>query len=107
MGGRRVPESGQFAYLLVVSITYGYKYQIRKMRNTQPEKIIMIGPCRASIFRNLVQLKDGREVEIPKIVLEVRYRDKTGQWRSTSAITLREVPKAILALQKAFEYLTE
>ena len=51
-------------------------------------------------------MKDGKEIELPKIVLEVRYRDKTGQWRSTSAITLREIPKAILALQKAFEHLT-
>lgn len=75
------------------------------MRNTHPEKIIMVGPCRASVFRNLV-LKDGKEIELPKVVLEVRYRDKTGRWRSTQAMTLREIPKAILAMQKAFEYLT-
>ncbi|MDD5677070.1 MAG: hypothetical protein PHW60_03640 [Kiritimatiellae bacterium] len=50
-------------------------------------------------------MKDGKEIELPKVVLEVRYRDKTGHWRSTSAMTLREIPKAILALQKAFEYL--
>ena len=75
------------------------------MLNTHPEKIIMVGPCRVSIFRNLV-MKDGMEIELPKIVLEVRYRDRHGRWRSTSAITLREIPKAILALQKAFEHLT-
>lgn len=87
-------------------MTNGYKYQIRKMRNnTSPEKIIMIGPCRASIFRNVV-MKDGKEIEIPKVVLEVRYKDQTGRWKSTSAITLRELPKAIMALQRAFEHLT-
>ena len=75
------------------------------MLNTHPEKIIMVGPCRVSVFRNLV-MKDGLEIELPKIVLEVRYRDRHGRWRSTSAITLREIPKAILALQKAFEHLT-
>ena len=75
------------------------------MRNTSPEKIIMIGPCRVSIFRNLI-IKDGEEFELPKVVLEVRYKDKTGRWKSTSAITLREMPKAILALQQAFEYLS-
>jgi hypothetical protein len=76
------------------------------MRNTtHPEKIIMIGNCRISIFRNLV-LKDGKEIELPKVVLEIRYRDKTGRWRSTQAMTLREIPKAILALQKAFDCLT-
>ena len=74
------------------------------MRNTPPIKMIMIGNCRVSIFRNLV-VKDGKEIELPKVVLEVRYRDKTGRWRSTQAMTLREIPKAILALQKAFEHL--
>ena len=75
------------------------------MRNTPPIKIIMIGNCRVSIFRNLV-MKDGKEIEMPKVVLEVRYRDKTGRWRSTSAMTLREIPKAILALQQSFVFLT-
>lgn len=65
----------------------------------------MVGPCRVSIFRNLVWV-EGEEVEIPKLVLEVRYKDKHGRWRGTSAIGVRELPKAILALQKAFEYLT-
>lgn len=73
-------------------------------RNSRPEQIIMVGPCRVSIFRN-VCLKDGQEIEIPKVVLEVRYKDKQGRWRGTQGMTLREIPKAILALQKAFEYL--
>jgi len=51
-------------------------------------------------------VKDGKEIELPKVVLEIRYRDNTGRWNSTSAMTLREIPKAILALQKAFDYLT-
>lgn len=76
------------------------------MRNTSPEKIIMIGSCRVSIFRNLVWV-EGKEIEIPKLVLEVRYKDKQGHWCGTPAISLRELPKAILALQKAFEYLTD
>ncbi|MDD5676994.1 MAG: hypothetical protein PHW60_03255 [Kiritimatiellae bacterium] len=76
------------------------------MRNNPPEKIIMVGPCRVSIFRNLVTMKDGQEIEIPKVVLEVRYRDKDGRWRGTQGMSIREIPKAILALQKAFEYLT-
>jgi len=75
------------------------------MRNNPPIKIIMIGNLRASLFRNRV-VKDGKEIELPKVVLEVRYRDKTGRWQSTSAISLRELPKAILALQQAFEWLT-
>jgi len=64
----------------------------------------MVGPCRVSVFRNTV-LVDGKEVEIPKVVLEVRYKNKHGRWCGTQGMTLREIPKAILALQKAYEYL--
>lgn len=96
------------SYLLVVSITNGYRIRsgiLRNMRNNPPFHTIFVGNCRASIFRNLV-VKDGKEIELPKVVLDVRYRDKTGRWKSTSAMTLRELPKAILALQQAFEYMT-
>jgi len=34
------------------------------------------------------------------------YKDKTGQWQGTNRLSLNDLPKAILALQKAFEYLT-
>ena len=64
----------------------------------------MVGPCRVSVFRNVVFV-NGSEVEIPKVVLEIRYKDRNGKWRGTQGITLREIPKAIMALQKAFEYL--
>ncbi len=74
------------------------------MRKNSPEKIIMVGACRASIFRNIC-LKDGQEIEIPRVVLEFRYKDKQVRWRGTQGMTIREIPKAILALQKAFEYL--
>lgn len=76
------------------------------MRNNPPETIIMVDPCRVSIFRNLVTTKDGTEIELPKVVLEVRYRDAHGHWHSASAISLRELPKGILALQQAFRHLT-
>lgn len=74
------------------------------MRNTRPEHVIFVTPVKVSIFRNILVI-DGKEIALPKVVLEVRYRDKTGQWKGTSGITLRELPKAILALQKAFDYL--
>ena len=89
----------------LIAFTHDPEYPLRK-RNSRPEKIFMVGPCRVSIFRNVV-LKDGKEIEIPKVVLEVRYKDKQGRWQGTQGITLREIPKAILALQKAFEYLTD
>ncbi len=44
---------------------------------------------------------------IRKVVMEVRYKDKTGQWQGTHSLSMNEVPKAMTALQKAYEYLLE
>jgi hypothetical protein len=73
----------------------------------KPEKIFMIGPCRVAIFRNMVSFL-GKTTELPKVKFEVRYRDKrSGKWKGTSTMTIPEIPKAILALEKAYEYLTD
>ena len=73
---------------------------------SKPEKVFKIGAVRASIFRNAIE-RQGKQVMMPKVILEVRYLDKSGQWKGTNSLSLNEVPKAVLALQKAFEYLSE
>jgi len=72
----------------------------------KPETVFKVGAVRASIFRNTIQ-KNGKLIPLPKVVIEVRYKDKTGQWNGTNSLSVNELPKAILALQKAFEYLME
>ena len=72
---------------------------------SKPEKIFKAGAVRASIFRNLVQSANGQTTKLPKVVLEVRYRDKMGQWRGTHTMNLNDLPKAILTLQQAYAYL--
>ena len=71
---------------------------------SRPEKVFKIGAVRAAVFRNLIQ-KDGESVTLRKVVLEVRYRDKNGHWRGTSSLSTNDLPKAISALQKAFEFI--
>jgi hypothetical protein len=73
---------------------------------SKPETVIKIGAVRASIFMNTLQ-KNGQSILLPKVVIEVRYKDKTGQWQGTNSLSINDIPKAILALQKAFEHLTE
>ena len=71
---------------------------------SKPEKVFKMGAVRASIFRNKAQ-KQGKEVLFPKVVIEVRYKDKNGNWQGTSSLSINDLPKAILALQNAYEYL--
>lgn len=71
---------------------------------SKPEIIFKMGAVRAAVFQNIIQHK-GQSVPLPKVVLEVRYRDKAGQWKGTNSLSLNDLPKAITALQKAYEYL--
>ena len=72
----------------------------------KPEIVFKVGAVRASVFRNIIE-KAGQSIQMPKVALEVRYKDKTGQWQGTNSLSLNDLPKAILALQKAYEYLME
>ena len=69
-----------------------------------PEVSFKVGAVRAAIFRNTIQ-RNGKPVNIGKVLLEVRYCDKDGNWKSTHSMSANEIPKAILALQKAYDYL--
>ena len=73
---------------------------------SKPEKVFKVGPVRASVFQNTA-IKDGKSIQFPKVVVEVRYRDKAGEWKGTNSLSLNDLPKAVLALQKAYEYLME
>jgi hypothetical protein len=73
---------------------------------SKPEKVFKVGAVRASIFRNTIQ-RNGMPIELPKVVLEVRYKDSGGQWKGTNSLSLNDLPKAVLALQSAYAYLME
>ena len=74
--------------------------------SNKPETVFKIGAVRASVFKNTIE-KNGQFIPLPKVVIEVRYKDKAGQWKGTNSLSINDLPKAILALQKAFEYLME
>ncbi len=72
---------------------------------SKPAIVFKVGAVRVAIFQNIIQ-KAGQEIVLPKVALEVRYKDKkTGQWKSTNSLSINDLPKAILALQKAYDYL--
>jgi len=70
----------------------------------KPERVFKMGAVRACVFVNPIQ-RDGKLVPLRKVVIEVRYRDKSGQWQGTNSLSLNDLPKAITALQQAYEYL--
>jgi len=72
---------------------------------SKPEKVFKCGAVRASVFNNTIQ-QGGKEIKLSKVVLEVRYKDKSGEWKGTNSLSVNEVPKAILAMQMAYQWLT-
>ena len=70
----------------------------------RPEISFKAGAVRAAIFRNQI-MRGSQVINIGKVVLEVRYKDKNGEWKSASSMSANEIPKAMLVLQKAYEYL--
>lgn len=73
---------------------------------SKPEKVFKAGAVRAAIFRNEIQRPgEAQPVLLPKVILEVRYRDASGQWQGTSSLSINDLPKAILALEQAYAYL--
>lgn len=73
---------------------------------SKPEKVFKIGAVRAAIFQNTT-MQNGKPIFFPKVILEVRYKDKMGNWKGTNSLSLNDLPKAILALQKAYDCLMD
>jgi hypothetical protein len=72
--------------------------------SSHPEKTFRAGLLSASVFRNTVTVGDEQRL-IPKVTFQKRYKKPDGEWATTSSLDVHEIPKAILVLEKAYEYL--
>lgn len=70
----------------------------------KPEKRFKCGGCEAAVFENEIN-KKWKIGKIKKVSFQKRYKSMNGEWRSTNSLDINEIPKAILALSKAYEYL--
>ncbi|MGA1869826.1 MAG: hypothetical protein ACMUJM_14925 [bacterium] len=61
----------------------------------QPEKTFKQGCCSASVFLNRIS-KNGKTMEMRSVALQKRYKDKDGNWQTTSNYGINELPKLIL-----------
>ena len=68
------------------------------------EKRIQIGACSASIFVNEVETLTGKAL-MRTVVLQRTYKDKEDKYQHTNSYGLNDIPKAVLALVKAYEHM--
>ncbi|MBW2071719.1 MAG: hypothetical protein JRI89_10745 [Deltaproteobacteria bacterium] len=72
----------------------------------RPEKIFQHGSVKAAIFHNEI-FKDGQGFSVKKVSFQKLYRDSEGNLKTTASLDVNDLPKAVLVLQKAYDYLTE
>lgn len=65
----------------------------------KPVKSFKCGAVEAAIFEN--QTAKG---VMRNTVLSKRYRASDGEWKSTNSLGINDIPKAIKALDKAYEF---
>lgn len=70
----------------------------------EPIKSFKVGACKASIFVNKVNTAKGI-VSMKNVNLQKTYKDKEGNFQHVTSFGINDIPKAQLALSKAYEYL--
>ena len=75
------------------------------MTSNQPTARFKHGSITASIFENEVK-KNGNSFTVSKVVLQKSFLDKNEHWQTTSSLDTNDVPKAIMALAKAYDFVT-
>jgi hypothetical protein len=74
-------------------------------RETNPPEVrIAFGGVSASVFLNEVRRADGSTFNVRKTVLQRTYVDAHGNYQTTASLDVHDLPKAILALSKAYEH---
>ena len=75
------------------------------MEGNQPITKFKHGTVEAAIFENEIK-KNEKSFTIKKVVLHKRYLDRNDKWQNTSSLDVNDVPKAVVALTKAYDFMT-
>ncbi len=76
------------------------------MTGTKPLESFAAGGVRAAIWENEIRVNGSTKVVL-KALVERRYKDKDGSWKSSQSFTRNEIPLAIYCLTKAFGAIIE
>ena len=70
-----------------------------------PIKEFKTGPVRVSIWAYPQHTAPGKTASGHRVVVDRGYRDVFGHWKNTDVLQVEDIPKAILALKRAYDYL--
>jgi hypothetical protein len=64
------------------------------------------GQVSAALWENEIPM-NGKTVTVLKASVQRRYKDKNGEWQSSTSFGRNEIPLAIYCLEKAFQTIIE
>ena len=73
---------------------------------TLPIARFKAGQVSAALWENEI-VSDGRKAVILKATVQRRFKDKNGEWKSSTSFARNEIPLAIYCLQQAFKKIIE
>ncbi|MFC1606870.1 hypothetical protein ACFL47_02775 [Candidatus Latescibacterota bacterium] len=73
-------------------------------KTNKPICVYKAGSVKCAIFENSGEF-NGKQTTMYRVALDKTYKDSNGNWKSTSSFNATtELNRAILVMQKAFEY---
>lgn len=69
---------------------------------TKPIQTFRVGAIQAAVWEN--EGKEGRMFK--SVTLQKRYKAENDEWKTSSSLMPNDLPKAALALNKAFEFIS-
>lgn len=84
---------------------FGKKPEQRSSRPSGPSKSFRSGAMQVTIWENENLTPEGQVQSYKTVSFDRRYKDKSGEWKSSNSLRVNDLPKASLLLSKAYEYL--
>ncbi|MFA6088873.1 MAG: hypothetical protein WC755_03340 [Candidatus Woesearchaeota archaeon] len=89
------------------SVNTKIKIEQKTIEKSNLVKKFSTGAISACVWLNESLNQSGEIIEYKTVSFDKRYLDKnTKEWKSTNTLRISDLPKAVLVLSKAYEYLT-
>jgi hypothetical protein len=73
---------------------------------TKPEREFRVGSVRVSVWANPRYRADGTTWVTHRIAIDRGFKDQHGHAKNEDTLMVEDIPQCILALKRAYEYLT-
>jgi hypothetical protein len=76
-----------------------------KENKNMPVKKFKAGAISATIWENQAQNQKGEVISFKSVSFDRTYKDANGEWQKSNSLRATDLPKAVLVLSKAYEFL--